>query len=140
MTAEGALDRSALAQVVFADPNARRDLEAIVHPLVYARIEQWYSMLLAPIGIADIPLLFETGREGDFRLVVATWCPRDQQVARLHARGLSREEIDARLASQWPAGEKAARADFVIDTTGSEAETDRQVENILSELRRLSAG
>ena len=77
---DGALDRRRLAAVVFADPGARRDLEAIVHPVVYRMIAEWFAGLEADgrrLGIADIPLLFETGHAGEFDRVVVAACPPD---------------------------------------------------------------
>jgi dephospho-CoA kinase len=133
----GELDRAALADLVFADPAARRDLEAIVHPLVYRRIEEWFALLPQPIGIADIPLLYETDRAGAFDRVVVAFCPPALQRARLLARGLAADQADRRIAAQLPIDVKRARADFAIDTSGATSETDRQVAETWA---RLQAG
>jgi len=133
--ASGALDRAALARIVFADNEARRDLEAILHPLIYEAIARWFDGLSEPFGIADIPLLFETNRAADFDRVIVAVCRRDQQLTRLRARGLSDAEARQRLASQLPIEDKPARADFVIDTSGSIEETDRQVLAVWERLR-----
>ena len=77
-----------------------------------------------------MPLLYETGHAGDFDRVVATVCPPAMQLARLVDRGLSHGEAERRLAAQLPAEEKAARADFLIRTDGTAADTDAQVERI----------
>lgn len=135
LDASGALDRQALATTVFADDAARRDLEAIVHPEVYASIENWFAGLSAPIGIADIPLLFETKHQADFDAVVVVACTRDEQRARLRLRGLSDDEARQRLESQLPIEDKVRRADFVIDTSGSAADTDRQVTEVWEKLK-----
>src|SRR5690606_38762974 len=84
---DGSLDRARLADVVFKDEAARKDLEAIVHPAVRAAIEAFFAALPpgTPIGVADIPLLYETGREGEFDAVVVAACPREMQVARVMA-------------------------------------------------------
>jgi dephospho-CoA kinase len=138
LTGEGLLDRPALAAVVFADPDGRRDLEAIVHPEVYRRIRDW-AVNLPPatrVAIADIPLLFETGHQHEFDRVIVCACPPGEQIRRLVARdGLSEDDARARLAAQWPIDEKVARADFVIHTDGAKAETDAQVREILEKLR-----
>jgi dephospho-CoA kinase len=130
----GALDRAALGSLVFHDPAARRDLEAIVHPLVYEQIERWFRVLAEhatnAIAIADIPLLYETQREKDFERVIVAACPRDDQIARLRARGMSTEEAELRLAAQLPIEEKVRKADHVIETSRSMAETDRQVMDV----------
>lgn len=139
-----ALDRAAMARLVFADARARADLEAIVHPLVYQRIRDWFDALEAPeaqgpgpqaqVAIADVPLLYETGHEGDFDRVVVAACSREQQIERLMARGLSAGDAAARLAAQLPIDDKRRRADEVIDTSGTLEETDRQVASVLARL------
>jgi len=136
---DGALDRRALAAVVFADPHARRDLERIVHPAVYAAITRWLHDLPpeTPLAVADIPLLFETGREGDFDRVVVVACSPDEQVRRVMARdSVTDAEARARMAAQWPVDHKVARADHVIWTTGSFEETQRAVDQLVLQLSR----
>lgn len=131
LDAGGALDRRALAAIVFADPLARRDLEHIVHPAVYSAIGDWFDALPAstPWAVADIPLLFETGRHVDFDRVVVVACQPDEQVRRVMARdGLTEPNARGRIDAQWPITEKVARADDVIWTTGSLADTERQVD------------
>jgi dephospho-CoA kinase len=138
LDAAGGVDRARLGRVVFADAGARRDLEAIVHPAVYRALAAGFRgfELLggAPLAVADIPLLYETGNDGEFDTVVATVCARDTQRARLRARGLTDADAEQRLAAQMPAEEKASRADFVIRTDGSFAETDRQINETLTAL------
>ncbi len=122
---DGALNREAMAGLVFRDAQARRDLEAIIHPAVYQAISEWFHTLDRNAGVADIPLLFETGREGDFDVVLVAACRPDQQLARLMARnGLSEADARARIAAQWPLADKVARADYVIDTSGTLEQTD----------------
>jgi dephospho-CoA kinase len=133
---DGSIDRAMLAGPVFSDSQTRRQLEAIVHPVVYKAIRTWFDTLDRPMGVASIPLLYETGRENDFDAVVVTVCPRDVQVQRLRDRGMSEEEAHQRIGAQMPAEEKAARGHFVIRTDGTMAETDRQVEELLVSLRR----
>jgi dephospho-CoA kinase len=133
---DGSIDRKALGGIVFGNENARRDLEAIVHPAVYEAIEAWFAAL-PPVGyaVADIPLLYETARESDFDTVVVTACEPDEQVRRLTARdGLSVEEARQRIQAQLPLAEKARRADHVIRTDGTPAETDAQVDALAATL------
>jgi dephospho-CoA kinase len=138
---DGNLDRAALARIVFSNPAARRAVEAIVHPLVYAAIQAWFdnrdSKADGPrIGIADIPLLYETGREKDFDRVIAVICPREEQISRVMARDrLSREEAEARLHAQWPLEMKRTRAHEVIDTSHGLAPTMAAVDQIWEKLR-----
>jgi dephospho-CoA kinase len=129
---EGALDRPALADLVFRDDVARRDLEAILHPRVYRAIAEWFDALsrtppATGFAIADVPLLYETDRAQDFDVVVVAACRPDQQIARLRSRdGLSEDQARERLAAQWPIDRKAARADLVVNTSGSLEETEQQ--------------
>lgn len=136
---DGAVDRPALARLVFGDDRARRDLEAIVHPAVYRAIDRWFAELGdrgESLGMADIPLLYETGREVDFDVVIVAACPAEMQIERVMARnGLSAEEARQRLAAQMPIDEKADRADYVIDTSGGFDETAAQVRSVLQSLR-----
>lgn len=140
LTPAGELDRPALAALVFADAGARRDLEAIVHPRVYAAISAWFEQLEADgasLGVADIPLLFETGREGDFDVVVVAACPAALQVERVRSRdGLTEEAARRRVAAQWPIDEKVRLADYVVRTDGTFAATDRQVAEVHAALEQ----
>lgn len=139
ISADGTLDRPALAAIVFSDRTARADLESIVHPEVYRRINDWFANQPAGvrIAIADIPLLFETGHEHDFDCVIVCACEPFEQLRRLIERdGLSEEAARARLAAQWPIGEKVARADYVIRTDGTYDETRAQVQKVLEVLSR----
>ena len=141
LRADGSLDRAALGAIIFAQPAARADLEAIVHPEVYRRIRAWAANLPANVrvAIADVPLLYETGHEHDFDAVVVAACPPALQVQRVRARdGLSEEAARARLAAQWPIEEKARRATHVIRTDGSFADTDQQVRTVLADLLALA--
>jgi dephospho-CoA kinase len=143
LQADGALDRRALGAIVFADPQARADLEAIVHPRVREATGAWLDRLAnsgEALAVVDIPLLFETGRERDFDRVIVTSCPRNQQVTRVVERdGLTPAEADARIDAQAPTDEKVRRADFVIDTGGTFGDTNRQVDRIVERLLTLAA-
>ena len=139
LSADGTLNRPALAAIVFSNDAARADLEAIIHPEVYRRIREWFVNLPhgTAVAIADIPLLFETGHEHDFDRVVVVACTPGEQVRRLVRRdGLSLEAARARLAAQWPIGEKVARADYVIRTDGTYEETAAQVASVAVALQR----
>lgn len=129
---DGGIDRPLLAARVFTDPKSRLQLEAIIHPVVYERIRTWYETLDRPLGIASIPLLYETHREGDFDFVAVTICPPEQQLQRLLERdGMSEAEARRRIQSQMAGEEKARRANFVILTGGTTLSTDRQVDELL---------
>ena len=113
------------------------EVEAAVksHPAVYDAIAAWFRALPAgtSAAVADIPLLYETGRAGEFDEVVVTACPPEEQVRRLVSRdGLSELDARARLAAQWPIAEKVARAGAVIDTSGAHEQTDAQVDALVA--------
>jgi len=137
---DGSVNRAKLGPIVFADPAARRDLEAIVHPAVFRAIEAGLRGFersgAYPFAVVDVPLLYETGEEGRYDRVIATVCPPEMQIARLIERGFSDEAARQRLAAQWPTADKAARADFVVRTDGSFEETDRQIDEIVRALAR----
>ncbi|ACG74002.1 dephospho-CoA kinase [Anaeromyxobacter sp. K] len=136
---DGALDRKALAARVFADPEARRRLEAITHPAVRRAMREATDRLAAqghPLAFYDTPLLYEVGLEALLDAVVVVWAPRDVQRERLIRRdGLDAAEVDARLAAQLPVDEKAARADFVIDNAGAPEALAGKADRLLADLR-----
>jgi dephospho-CoA kinase len=138
LAADGSVDRARLGRLVFADPAARRDLEAIVHPAVYraitAGLRAFELIGGAPLAVVDVPLLYETGADEKFDKVIVTSCAPATQIARLVARGLTEDEARQRLAAQWATDEKAARADFVVRTDGAYEETDRQIDGVLQSL------
>lgn len=136
LTPDGALDRPAMGAVVFADPDARRRLEAIIHPLVLERSAALEAAAPAhAVVVHDIPLLAEVGRAGSFDAVVVVDAPTDVQVARMvEDRGWSREEAQARIAAQATRAERLAIATYVIDNTGTLAQLREQVERVYAEL------
>ncbi len=130
------LDRAALGRRVFADPDARRALEQIVHPLVRARAAE--TEAAAPSGavvVHVIPLLVETGQASAFDLTVVVDLEPGTQLRRLRERnGLSAEEARARVDAQASRAERLAAADRVLDNEGSVHELRRQVEALWDEL------
>ena len=136
---DGSVDRSKLGPIVFADRAARLELEALVHPAVYraitAGLRAFERLATSPVAVVDVPLLYESGHEGDFDRVIVTSCPPEIQLARLLERGMSDADARQRLAAQWSNEEKAARATFVIRTDGTFEETDEQVQRVLQSLR-----
>ena len=142
---DGAVDRRRLGALVFADGAARRQLEQIVHPFVFESIAAWFAAL--PVAtdpawaLADVPLLFETGRDGWFDKVIVAACPTEEQVRRIIARdALSESDARARVAAQQPIGEKVLRADYVVWTDRGFGETDRQVDEIYRLLTAVASG
>lgn len=142
----GEIDRAELARIVFSADQARRDLEGIVHPAVYAAVSTWFAGLERgashsgpAMGIADIPLLYETGHDRDFDKVIVCACLPGLQLSRLMKRNrLTEDEAKQRIAAQMPMAEKTRRADYVIDTSGSYAHTDTQIGEVWAALHRRS--
>ena len=137
LTPDGDLDRPAMGRLVFADGDARKRLEAIIHPLVIERMAE----LEAQAGdhdvvVHDIPLLAEGGRAGGFDAVVVVDAPRDLQVERmLSDRGWTREDAESRIAAQATREQRRAIATHVIDNNGSLEDLRARVEAVFAELR-----
>jgi dephospho-CoA kinase len=138
LAADGSLDRARLAEIVFRDKAARRDLETIVHPFVRREIEEFFRRVApdVPFAVADIPLLYETGRQRQFDKVIVAACARDTQLQRVMRRdGVTPDEAERRIAAQLPIDAKVTLADYVIRTDGSYEETDAQVAGVIEQLR-----
>ena len=120
LTVGGAVDRRRLGRVVFADTVLRKQLEAVIHPLVAADRDAFLEeqrLAGAPVVVLDIPLLFETGAEALCDFVILCSAPDEVQRQRAMARdGMTKARLDAILASQMPLAEKRAMADAEIDT------------------------
>jgi dephospho-CoA kinase len=129
LSADGSLDRPALAAVVFADPAARARLDAIVHPLVRARAAELAAV--APEGsvvVHDVPLLVETGQAGSYDLVLVVEAEFGTRIERLVRRGMSEEDARARIAAQATDEQRRAVADVVLDNSGTPEELAAQVD------------
>ncbi len=141
LTPEGALDRPALAAVVFADPDARRRLDGIVHPLVRARAAELVAA--APpdaVVVQDVPLLVETGQGASYDLVLVVQADLATRVRRLVGRGLSEDDARARIAAQATDEQRRAVADVVLDNSGTVEELEAQVDRFWSERVAPAAG
>jgi dephospho-CoA kinase len=140
LTPDGDLDRPAMGRLVFADEDARKKLEQIVHPLVYERIVALESAV-PPGGVVvhDIPLLAENGRAGDFDAVVVVDVPAEVQVERMiRDRGWSREDAESRMRAQSSREERRAIASYVIENTGTREDLRRRVAEVFADV--VSAG
>jgi dephospho-CoA kinase len=131
---DGSLDRPALAAVVFADPEARARLDAIVHPLVRARSQELLASVPPDaVVVNDVPLLVETGQAGSYDLVLVVEADPGTRVARLVQRGLTASDARARMAAQATDEERRAVADVVLDNSGTPAELEAQIDRVWSE-------
>ena len=135
-TGPAGVDRAALGAKVFGDDGAMKRLEAIVHPAVAAEREAFLiEHIGSPLVVFDIPLLFETHREAGLDAIAVVSAGFETQRARVLARrGMTPERFAEILARQLPDAEKLARADFVIDTGHSIAETRKEVARLVAEL------
>jgi dephospho-CoA kinase len=134
---DGRLRRDELARIVFSDAASRKKLETILHPRIrerwLAQIEIWRRENCA-LAVVVIPLLFETQAEPCFDKIICVACSAATQRKRLLARGWTPEQIQQRLAAQWPIEQKIARSDFVVWTEGSLDVPAQQTERIMAGL------
>lgn len=136
----GALDRQRLGELIFADPDARRRLEAIVHPRVFEAFSKGAEQIRhrhpSAVIIYDVPLLIESKMDQQVDLVLLIYVPRAVQLERLQIRdSLTAVEALVRVQSQMCLEEKRTYADLIIDNRGSRAETLRQVDCVWAGLR-----
>jgi dephospho-CoA kinase len=136
----GELDRKALGAIVFADEQARLDLNSILHPRIRSRMEekkQAAKLLKPPCIIMDIPLLFESKLKHTVEAVTVVYVPESLQLTRLMLRdGLTKDEAQARIDSQLGIEEKRKLADYVIDNSGSIEATHQQVLQLFSQVTK----
>ena len=144
---DGAINRSKLADLVF--PSRIGELNAIVHPEVVKRQNSWMSEVEQsdPHGIAvvEAALLLEAGADKNFDKVIVVTCGFEQKVERFARRSnvplqVARVEVERRSAAQFSDEEKARRANYIVDNSGSAEDTERQVERIWNELQRVESG
>jgi dephospho-CoA kinase len=140
----GDLDRAALGRIVFADPGARADLEAIIHPAVRElsarRMAEAVSDEPERVVVYDVPLLVESRGAGDFDVVVVVDAPRETRLRRLvELRGMTETEAERRLDAQAPDDVRLAVADLVVDAGGTLEDTRRASDELYDRLRSLSA-
>ena len=127
----GDINRKALAEIIFSDPDSKRDLEAIIHP----RVQKLFAQAILdnePAGnlIYEIPLLVETDAAKKFDFIVTVEADEELRIERLLARGMFISDIKARLANQAPSQARIDIADAVIVNDGDEDHLLRQVENL----------
>ena len=140
---DGSLDRSALRELVFREPEARTRLEGILHPLILAMREEWMAERETEgirLAVAEIPLLFEVGLEKEFDVVVLVEAPPEERLRRLlEDRGFEEEEAQRVMDSQMPSEEKRSHAHFVVHNAGSEEDLEIRALALLDLLKARSA-
>lgn len=132
LDASGELNRSALGSIVFSDPNARQDLNRIVHPEVGRRWRAWLSAQTAPAAVVVIPLLVEVGCQQDFDHILCISSSLSLMRERLEGRGLTPEQAEQRIQSQLPLEKKEQHATWILRNEGSLTEFHRQVDEWIS--------
>ena len=127
----GDIDRVALGQIVFENPEARKDLEEIIHPRIRAEFEEAVASLNpGQVMVYEIPLLVETNAADRFDFVITVESDSELRKQRLRARGMFHSDIEKRMASQATEEQRRAVADCVLTNDGSEDDLLRQVENV----------
>jgi dephospho-CoA kinase len=138
----GKVDRGKLGTIVFADQAKRAKLNWILHPKILDVIRQWFKALDRPGGpefaVLEAALIYEAAVNRELNKVVVCWCTPEQQMERLKGRGLADDQAQRRIAAQMPVEEKKKLADEVIDCSGSNADTERQVMALIEKLKRAS--
>lgn len=129
------IDRRALGREVFGDAEALRDLEEILHPLVHDETDKRIESSAAEMFVAEIPLLFETGRDEDFDYTVAVTVPEVRRKAWSEERGVDEAALRAIETRQFSGEEKARRADFVVQNDGDLDKLREQAEELAKSLR-----
>jgi dephospho-CoA kinase len=139
---DGTLDRAALRRIVFASPDERAALGAIVHPAVAAlrdRAIEAARAAGAEVVVCDVPLLFEAGLEHTVQDVVLVDAPPETRLERLmRDRGLWADEARAMMEAQWPSGRKRGRARWIIDNVGTPEELTARARTVFDEIRRTT--
>ena len=131
----GDIDRRALGELVFKDPELKVKLENIIHPWVRNEFKEAVASLKDDeVLVYEIPLLFETNAQDRFDVVITVEAAMDNRISRLRAKGLHISEIESRIAAQATREQRESIADFLIENDGSEDDLLRKVENIWDEL------
>ncbi len=141
LAADGQIDRTLLASIVFDDPNKLAALNAIVHPAVRLREDELFSEIACKdphaIGVLEAAILIENGSYRDYDKLIVVWCDPAVQLERALARDST---AVARLARQMPVLEKRPYADFLIDTNGTKEDTLRQTQEVFNALVTIEKG
>lgn len=141
---DGEIDRKALGAIVFGDPERLERLNDLVHPHVFRRQEEFFESSAAEdpaaVAVVEAAILIETGGRERYDRIVLAYCPPEVQVERFIAReGGTEEQARARMARQMPLNEKIPFADYLIDTSGSKADTESRARAVYAKLKAEAA-
>ena len=134
---DGRLIKEKVSDIIFSDSALRRRIEDVLHPLVFEVMGEALKGTEADIVVMEVPLLFEGQYEERFHKTIAVYADEPTALQRLEKAGTDRQDVLLRLQSQMPPKEKAERADFTIDNSGTVEDTKRQVEEIYEELKTV---
>jgi dephospho-CoA kinase len=139
---DGAIDRKKLGAIVFADPARLTVLNSVVHPAVFQRELDWLTAIERnepeAIAVIEAAIMIESGSYRRYDRIVIAVCSKEQQIERAMSRdGITREQVEQRLARQMPLEEKIRYADYIVDTSGSKEATRKQTETVYRSLRSL---
>lgn len=141
LTPEKTLDRQKLSALIFDDPQKRQQVNSILHPLIFQKVNQWLDeqeAMQADMVVVDVPLLYEVGYDKQVDAVLVVAVDETCQKERLMLRNqLSEQEADARLKAQLPLSSKVKRADFVVDNNGTLQETIQQVQTLVETIKTM---
>lgn len=137
--ASGAINRKLIATIIFNDPEKKKRLEAVVHPAVWAEVQAIADGLdVRRLCIVEAAIIYETGDEFRFAEMIVAACSAEEQRHRLFIdRHMDLVDLERRISSQMPSGEKEKRAKFVINTDCDLAELEKRVAQLHTELKRL---
>jgi dephospho-CoA kinase len=130
------IDRVKLANIAFSDPDEARKLNALIHPIVIDATEKWLGQIEEGIAVVEATLMVESGGRHRYDRMVVVDVDPAVQVERGIARGLTREEVQRRIANQIPREERLRYADYVIDNSGDRAHLETETHRIYELLRR----
>lgn len=143
LNSDGNIGRKSLAEIVFSDERSLERLNAIIHPRVFQRVDEFFVSVRSShpdaVAMVEAAIMIESGSYRRYDRLVLASCPREMQIQRFVAReGGTEAEAESRIARQLPLAEKVPYADFIIDTGGTEERTLSQVREIHAELQTAS--
>lgn len=144
LQSDGQINRKALGAIVFAEPEKLERLNALVHPHVFRRQERFFEQAAAEnpaaVAVVEAAILIETGGRERYERIVLAYCPPEIQIERFIAReGGTEQQARARMDRQMPLDEKIPYADYLIDTSGSKAETESRARDVYAKLEAEAA-
>lgn len=138
---DGTIDRHKLRAALFTEASLRAQLESILHPLVLQNIRNVVNNNLKSVVIAEVPLLYESGWQDEFDIIISVFCQEDSLIDRVVKRdGTSREEVGRIIAAQISVQEKNRSADYVVDNSAAWKDTEKQLLILAAKLQKIIAG